>query len=113
MLKYKNYKKIVFLICCILSFCIACSNTNKSPEVTTSLTTSNGTEIEPIEVEDWMKERAITVSNLLEEQDYIKAATVSFLYSPNDKKKFVFMLLWMENRLVNILMKLYPLLHRI
>ena len=90
MLKYKKYKKIVFLICCILSFCIACSNTNKSPEVTTSLTTSNGTEIEPIEVEDWMKERAITASNLLEQQDYIKAATLSFLYSPNYKKKVCF-----------------------
>ncbi len=90
MLKYKSCKKIVFLICCILSFCVACSNTNKSPEVTASLTTSDGTEIEPIEVSDYMKEKAIKVGNLLEEQDYIEIAIVSFSYSPDDETKICF-----------------------
>lgn len=66
---------------------------SQSPSASATLEKENDGKreiVQLIEVEAWMKDKAIEVTSLLEKQEYISMATVSYLSSPSDESKIYF-----------------------
>lgn len=86
---YFLFSLLTFGICTVFLL-TGCS---ESPSASATLEKENDGEreiVEPIEVEAWMKDKAIEATSLLEKQEYISMAIVLYLPSPSDKSKIYF-----------------------